>query len=167
MQVPTLHLILVTRVDARGIPRRHGTFCQGLRKVSQKLQPLLERGLLAKSAGCREIGVIRSCTSQVIPAAVFHSFGQPTHHRTEHRRLAALPAKIGRGGSEKRFEQGVDVADANIFACDNDQTPPDRAAIECVKRAGGSLRELNLAPADRFLEETRSNPAIASQWIID
>ena len=104
MKVPALHLILVTRVDARGIPRRHGTFCQGLRKVSQKLQPLLERGLLAKSAGCREIGVIRGGASQVIAAAVFYSFRQPTHDRTEHQCLAALPAKVGRGGSEKRFE---------------------------------------------------------------
>ena len=113
------------------------------------------------------IGVIRGRTSQVIPAAVFHSFGQPTHHRTEHRRLAALPAKIGRGGSEKRFEQGVDVADANIFACDDDQTPPDRAAIECVKRAGRPLRQLNIAPADRFLKDARRDPTITSQWGID
>ncbi len=83
--------------------------------------------------------MVLGCTRQVIGAAVFHSFGQPTHHRTEHRRLAALPAKIGRGGREKRFEQGVDVADANIFARYNDQTPPDCAAVECVKRAGRPL----------------------------
>jgi len=78
-----------------------------------------------------------------------------------------LPAKIGRGGSEKRFEQGVDVADANIFACDNDQAPPDCAAVECVKRASRPLRQLNIAPADRFLKDARRNPTITSQWGID
>ncbi len=107
--------------------------------------------------------MIRGRTSQVIAAAVFYSFRQPTHDRTEHQSLAALPAKIGRGGCEKCFEQGVDVADANIFACDNDQTPPDCAAIECVKRAGGPLRQLNLAPADRFLKKTRRNPTVTIQ----
>ena len=111
--------------------------------------------------------MVFGCTRQIIGAAVFHSFGQPTHHRTEHRRLAALPAKIGRGGSEKRFEQGVDVADADIFACDDDQTSPDRAAIECVKRAGRPLRQLNIAPADRFLKDARRDPTITSQWGID
>jgi hypothetical protein len=78
-----------------------------------------------------------------------------------------LPAKVGRGGRENGFEQGIDIADANIFACDHDQTPPDCVAIECVKCAGGPLRQLNLAPADRFLKNTRSEPAIASQWSIN
>ena len=111
--------------------------------------------------------MVLGCTCQIIGAAIFYRFGQPMHRRAEHRRLPALPAKIGRSGRENGFEQGVDVADTNIFTCDRDETPPDCVAIKCVNCARSPLRQLNLAPTYCFLKNARRNPPITLQWSID
>src|SRR5262249_1035889 len=141
-------LLVVAPVDARSEPRRDGSLRERPRAVAEKLQPLLKRCGPAEVADFGETGMLLGCTRQIIGAAIFYRFGQPMRHREEHRHLAALPAKIGRSGREKGFEQGVDVAGTNIFACDSDETPPDCVAIKCVNSARSPLRQLNLAPAN-------------------
>jgi len=74
---------------------------------------------------------------------------------------------IARSGREKGFEQGVDIAGTNIFACNNHHAPPDCVPIKSVKRARSPLRQFDLAPANRFLKNARCNPTITLQWSID
>src|SRR5262249_23238540 len=103
-------LLVVAPVDSRSEPRRDGPMHERLRAVCEERQPLLKRCSPAEVTNFGKSGMVLCCTSQIIGAAIFYRFGQPMRHREEHRHLAALPAKIGRSGREKGFEQGVDVA---------------------------------------------------------
>jgi hypothetical protein len=167
VDVPTPHLVLITRVDSRRVPGRDGTLRQWFRNVSHKLQALLERGLSAKSTGFGKIGVIRGRASQIISAAILHSFGQPTHHCGKDHCLAALSTKLAQGGSLKGFEHAINIACTDIFARNHDQASPNCIPIRSVKRARSALRQFNIASADRLLKNARRGPTIALQSIVD
>src|SRR5262249_48636369 len=91
-------LLVVAPVRSRSEPRRDGSLRERPRGIAEELPSLLKRCGPAEVANFGQTGMVLCCARQIIGAAIFYRFGHPTHHPSEHRCLAALPAKIGRSG---------------------------------------------------------------------
>ena len=99
---------------------------------------------------------------QHVGAAVLGGFGEHLSCRKSSR---FVPSRLAAGlcvrAAQCGGDHGVDGADPDVLASDDEQSAPGRARLVSIEGSDGALRDQDVSAPDRLLQGARGQPSVA------